>query len=92
MIRRSRLEVLFDVLEVIERGDCKPTRIMYGTNLSWKLLQDTLSVLTINGFIREDKKKHSTRYYITNKGNKALSYYSKSLEGLVIARQINSEI
>jgi len=83
MVRRSRLEIYFDILKVIERGIEKPTRIMYRTNLSWAVLQEMFETLLNGGFIREDIKKNAKRYYITEKGKNALSYYMRSLEGLV---------
>ena len=87
MVRRSRLEIYFDVLAVIERGTNKPTRIMYKTNLSWTSLHEVFETLINGGFVREEKKKNSKRYYITDKGKRALSYHLKSLEGLVKVRQ-----
>ena len=83
MVRRSRLEIYFDILDVISRGTSKPTRIMYKTNLSWITLQDMFKILIEGSFIREEKEKSSLRYYITEKGRNALSYHLKSLDGLV---------
>jgi predicted transcriptional regulator len=82
MVRRSRLEIYFDVLEAVERGVHKPTRIMYSTNLSWKTLREVISVLTSKGFISEEEVKNSKRYRITEKGRNVLFYRRKSLEGL----------
>jgi predicted transcriptional regulator len=83
MVRRSRLEIYFDLLKVIERGVDKPTRIMYKTNLSWKTLQEVLSVLISKNFVREERMGNSKRYRITGKGQNALSYHRRSLEGLI---------
>jgi len=33
--KRSRLQLFADILRVIDKGECKPTRIMYKSNLSW---------------------------------------------------------
>ena len=41
-MRRSRFEVHLDVRYTIRNGVKKPTRIMYGANLSWKSLQRVL--------------------------------------------------
>jgi len=90
MSRRSRLEIYFDILEVVERGVTKPTQIMYKTNLSWATLQEIFETLIKGGFIREEIKKNSKRYQVTDKGRNALSYYLKSLDGLVKAKQIFS--
>ena len=88
MVRRSRLEIYFDILEVISRGTNKPTRIMYKTNLSWITLQEMFKILIEGSFIREDKEKNSLRYYINEKGKNALSYHLKSLDGLVKVNKI----
>ena len=88
MVRRSRLEIYFDILEVISRGTNKPTRIMYKTNLSWITLQDMFKILIEGSFIKEEKEKNSLRYYINEKGKNALSYHLKSLEGLVKVNKI----
>ena len=83
MVRRSRLEIYFDLLKVVESGVTKPTRIMYKTNLSWKTLHEILSVLVSKSFIREIRQGNSKRYHITEKGKNALAYHRRSLEGLV---------
>ena len=83
MVRRSRLEIYFDVLETIEEGTHKPTRIMYETNLSWKSLCDVFENLLKSDFIREEKMGNSKRYYIFEKGRNALSYHLKFLEGFI---------
>lgn len=85
MVRRSRLEIYFETLEVIGRGITKPTQIMYKTNLSWIVLQEVFETLINGGFINEANEKGSLRYYIADKGKNALSYHLKSLEGLVKA-------
>lgn len=83
MVRRSRLEIYFDILEIIGRGINKPTQIMYKTNLSWITLQELFESLINGDFIKEDMEKGGYRYYITDKGQNALSYHLKSLEGLI---------
>jgi len=83
MVRRSRLEIYFDILDVISRGVTKPTRIMYKTNLSWVVLQEMFVTLIDGGFIKEEKEKGYERYYITEKGKNAFSYHMKSMDGLV---------
>jgi len=84
MARRSRLEIYYDVLQVISRGAHKPTRIMYRANLSWIPLQEILKSLLIQGFIEEKRFKKSTRYEITTKGISVLNYYEKARELLTV--------
>ena len=83
MTRRSRLEIYFDVLAVIERGHSKPTRIMYKTNLAWTSLQEVFETLIEGGFIQQETFKNSKRYSITDKGRSALSYHLQSVDGLI---------
>ena len=83
MVRRSRLEIYFDVLKVVKNGIIKPTRIMYKTNLSWFSLQKVFNAMISGGFIREERLKKAKRYYITDKGRRALSYYTRSLNELL---------
>lgn len=87
MVRRSILEIYFDVLEAIDKGTDKPTRIMYETNLSWTALGSVLDTLINSDFIREEKRKSSKRYHITEKGRNALSHHMKSLEGIIQASE-----
>jgi len=88
MPKRSKLQIYFEVLEVVEEGTSKPTQIMYGTNLSWNTLNDVFDVLINSKFLIKEKTKTSKRFYITTKGKKALSYYRKSIEELVTTPQI----
>lgn len=80
MVKRSILEIYFDVLEVIQSGTDKPTLIMYETNISWVTLRNVFDVLSESAFITVRKKGKSKRYHITEKGEKALSFHKKSLQ------------
>lgn len=91
MVRRSRLEIFFDVLAVIERGVSKPTRIMYKTNLSWTSMHDVFETLIEGGFILEEEVGTLKRYSITEKGQNALAYHLRSLEGLVQVQQLYAQ-
>ena len=82
--RRSRLEIYLDILWIIKNGTRKPTRIMYGANLSWKPLQRILKSLASEGFIREvdvrggRDKRTSTCYEITQKGENVIKYFHQA--------------
>ena len=43
--RRSTLEVRLEILDIIHKGETKPTRIMSATNMSWKQLQQEFQQL-----------------------------------------------
>lgn len=82
--RRSKLEIYLDVLNVIKEGTIKPTRIMYGANLSWKLLQNILSSLVDQNLIVEvdtsksKDKRTNTIYEITTKGESVIRYFERA--------------
>jgi predicted transcriptional regulator len=51
--RRSRLDMCFDILEEVwAHGEIKPTQLMYKTNLSWKVLTETVSYLCDRGLLK----------------------------------------
>ena len=67
---RSQLRIFYDMLNVIvgEGGRARPTRILYGANLSYDRLQRYLNELKKRGLIEEFKEGDITFYVITEKG------------------------
>jgi len=86
--RRSTLEINLDVLDAIKNGTEKPTRIMYKSNLSWKILNNTLSNLISQNLIEkfdmsDSRDKRTNKVYkITQKGE-ALTRYFHNAEQLL---------
>jgi predicted transcriptional regulator len=81
--RRSRFEIYVDVLTEIMNGAKKPTRIMYGANLSYKPLKNIIQSLLDQGLIEEESKKIKDKrtkveYRLTHKGVNVVRYYSKA--------------
>ena len=82
--RRSKLEIYLDVLWIIKNGTRKPTRIMYGANLSWKPLQRILRSMVSQELIREidasdnRDKRTNTYYEITQKGENVVKYFNRA--------------
>jgi len=82
--RRSKLEIYLDVLWIVKNGTRKPTRIMYGANLSWKPLQRILQSMVSQGLIREletleNRDKRTNRCYeITQKGENVVRYFNRA--------------
>jgi len=78
------LEIYLDVLRVIKEGVHKPTRIMYGANLSWKPLQQVLQSLLDQGLIIEidvsdgGDRRTTKHYEITQKGENVLRYFDRA--------------
>ena len=88
--RRSRLEIYLDILRVISDGTDKPTRIMYGANLSWKPTARILGSMVSQGLISEidtsnDRDRRSKRRYeITPKGENVARYFRRGREFLTL--------
>ena len=79
--RRSKLEIYIDVLKTIKEGTIKPTRIMYSSNLSWKLLQSVLESMVEQNLIEEidqsdsRDKRTNVVYQVTSKGDSVIKYF-----------------
>lgn len=79
--RRSRSEIITDVLSAIRDGVIRPTRIMYAANLSWKPMKHMLESLEKQGLIESVEyktagraKRERVRYKITIKGRDAIKF------------------
>jgi predicted transcriptional regulator len=82
-VRRSRFEIYVDVLSEIMNGSHKPTKIMYGANLSYKPLKEILQSLLEQNLIEEEEgrirdKRTKVKYNLTQKGVNVVRYYSKA--------------
>jgi predicted transcriptional regulator len=75
---------MLNVLDIIQNGEVKPTRIMYRANLSYKLLKDVLenlvsqeliSEVDTTSIMRKRDKRTNTVYDITPKGQNVLKYF-----------------
>jgi predicted transcriptional regulator len=81
--RRSRFEIYVDILTEVMNGSEKPTKIMYGANLSYKPLKKILQSMLDQGLInelagtRKDKRTKVT-YEVTQKGMNVVRYYRKA--------------
>jgi len=81
--RRSRFEIYVDILNEIMGGVDKPTKIMYGANLSYKPLKEILHSMLDQGLITENAgsskdKRTKFTYELTTKGVNVVRYYSKA--------------
>ena len=68
--KRSKLQIFMDILFLIqsEKGKARPTRILYGANLSHSSLKEYLNMLLSNGFVKEVKDNKHSLYALTKKG------------------------
>lgn len=77
--KRTRLEVIKDILEVIKskNGKIKPTHILYKSNLSYQMMEDYLKELIEKELIREQRTKQGRTYVLTDKGFAFLAEYGR---------------
>jgi len=77
--RRSKLDIVLNVLNAVKGGIDKPTRIMYFANLSWKPTQNILGSLVEQSLLTEierpGNKRSKKSYKITEKGLNVLKYF-----------------
>jgi len=65
MVKRDRVEIMAEILGLCLEPRTK-THVMYGTNLSWKMLQHYLSKLQSRGLL--EVYDNSTRYVTSKRG------------------------
>lgn len=75
--KRSRLEIIKDILEVIrsKQGKMKPTHILYKSNLSHQMLEEYLGELLAKQFIIQHQTSEGKRYSVTDRGFAFLDKY-----------------
>ena len=72
--KRNSIEIAADVLDVTKHG-ARKTRIMYGANLSYELLQEYLAALIEKGLI--EKRDESGIFHLSSKGSRFLEEFNK---------------
>ena len=82
--RRTRLEIMLNILRAVKSGVEKPTRIMYRTNLSWKPLMKVLTSLSDQGLVTVIEEGNHRFYEITDKGRNVLQYFSRAMESIKV--------
>ena len=65
MVKRDRVEIMAEILGLCLEPQNK-TQVMYGTNLSWKMLRHYLSELQSRELL--EVHNNSTRYVTTKRG------------------------
>lgn len=76
---RSQIRIYADILRVIERekGNAKPTHVLYGANLSHDRLVKYLAQLKEQGLVEEEGVSDRTTYSLTDKGIEFLNQFKK---------------
>lgn len=73
--RRSRLEIVCDILLAVKDGAEKPTRIMQRANLTWRYLLMYLEVLIRNRLVVQVTEDDRAFYRLSEKGAVLLDQY-----------------
>ena len=82
MVRRSRLEIIAEILKAAVAGSNK-TNLVYSTNINFKVLDENLNLLIERKFIEILGK----RMYTTDLGLEFLRIYEK-MRGLIDLERI----
>jgi predicted transcriptional regulator len=78
--RRSRTEMMVDILKAVRGGAMLPTRVMYRSNLSWSVCQDLLKRLAAKGLVETRTEGERRLLVLTPRGSLALTQYCRSVE------------
>jgi predicted transcriptional regulator len=74
-LRRSKLDVCFDVMNAIWEGqEVKPTHLMQTANLSWRVLKDILGYLNEKGLIMINQVSSRRTVAMTDLGTTCLEH------------------
>ncbi len=76
LIRRSKLEVLMDIMKVVaEEREAKRTRIMYKANLAWNVLKECLDSMESKGMLTSKDTPSGLVVQATEDGLNLLNKY-----------------
>ena len=80
--RRSKLEIIHDMLQAIQdkNGKIKPTHLLYKSNLSHQKMKQSLEELVTKQMVREEKSKMGVYIVITDQGLKFLQEFRRMKE------------
>lgn len=85
--RRSQLEICLELLHLVHRGVIKPTRLMYGANLSWIAYTKWSTTMVEKGLLVKNgtasgdaqdtqaPKRSKFTYELTEKGISVINYF-----------------
>ncbi len=77
MRRRSKLRILADILQAVERGESNITRIMLEANLSYTRLARYLEELEGKGMLVKVEEEREVKYRLTKKGREFLKEFRR---------------
>ncbi|MDI9646538.1 MAG: winged helix-turn-helix domain-containing protein [Archaeoglobales archaeon] len=75
-MKRSRMEIIFEILRSVESGVDTKTRLMYASNLDWRNFSRYIDYMLKEQLIY----CNSERFYLTERGRKLLGKLKDVLE------------
>lgn len=77
MSRRTRTELVYQVLESIESGIHKPTNILFNARLNWRNYKNIIEMLMENNYVVKNESddpssRNKVQYYLSEDGKEAL--------------------
>jgi predicted transcriptional regulator len=80
-MRRSRLEISMDILEVLAfKGQLRLTHLMFKSNVNCCVLKEQLEFLIKNGLVEEKMLRKRAIYAITSRGLQVLKTFREVKE------------
>ena len=81
--RRNKKEICISMMMNMSEGPCKPTHLMYRSNLSWIAMQDYLKDLIECGLvIKKEVTGQRFEYYVSELGMKVITL-QKQIDALM---------
>jgi predicted transcriptional regulator len=72
-MRRDKLKILISILEICDKGSVNKTKIVYGSNLNFKVAGMYLNMLIREGLVRVTNAGPREKYFTTEEGKEVLS-------------------
>jgi predicted transcriptional regulator len=72
--KRDRVEIMAEILGLCAKPKTK-TRVMYGTNLSWKMLKHYICYMQEHGLLEEQET--STKFVTTERGKEFVAKWKE---------------
>lgn len=79
-MRRTRFDIVVDIICTLMNGGANKTRIVYNANLNFHLVEKYLKYMKEKGLIYEEDIEGRTIYFPTDKGVELVHIYRKLSE------------
>jgi predicted transcriptional regulator len=81
-MRRDKLKIMIGILEICNNGGVNKTKIVYGSNLNFKVAGMYLNMLIKEDLVRVTNPGRREKYFTTDKGREILSSVKEVYESI----------